>query len=147
MIYSGPIYSVKELQNVCPWCIADGSAHEKFKAQFVDIENIGYGDFPPIPRSIAEEVAFRTPAFTTWQQAIWLTHCGDAAEFLGDAGRVELEAYGQDAIDAVRQSTGYKKEDKAWISYYNGLDKMSTPVAYVFRCRCCSRILGYADHT
>ena len=28
--YSGPFYCVDEVEHLCPWCIADGSAAEKF---------------------------------------------------------------------------------------------------------------------
>jgi uncharacterized protein len=35
-VYRGPIYCASEPETVCPWCIADGSAHTKLKAEFVD---------------------------------------------------------------------------------------------------------------
>jgi uncharacterized protein CbrC (UPF0167 family) len=44
----------------CPWCIADGTAHSKFGAQF---NEVGV-DAAPESR---EEVQFRTPGFPTWQ--------------------------------------------------------------------------------
>jgi uncharacterized protein CbrC (UPF0167 family) len=36
-----------------------------------------------VPADVVEEVAHRTPGFSTLQQARWWTHCGDAAAFLG----------------------------------------------------------------
>ena len=53
-----------------------------------------------------EEVAYRTPGFSGWQQERWWTHCGDAGQFLGRAGRKELEAFGPEAITAIQDSTG-----------------------------------------
>lgn len=84
-IYVGPVFSKEELcECICPWCISNGEAHEKFNAQFTDIDSIGdYGNLEEIPIKIKEEVAFRTPGFTGWQQERWWTHCGDAAIFLG----------------------------------------------------------------
>ena len=42
--YDGIPYGTKEVEHICPWCIADGSAHEKFEVEFTDPENIGgYG--------------------------------------------------------------------------------------------------------
>src|SRR4051794_16064897 len=36
-IYVGPVFSVEGLyEYICPWCIADGSAHTKFDAEFTD---------------------------------------------------------------------------------------------------------------
>ena len=36
-IYAGPVYAVGDFRDaLCPWCIADGSAHESLGATFVD---------------------------------------------------------------------------------------------------------------
>lgn len=32
--YSGPFYCVDEVEHLCPWCIANGSAAEKFAGSF-----------------------------------------------------------------------------------------------------------------
>lgn len=83
-IYGGPVYCVEEVQDVCPWCIADGAAHAKWDAEFTAFAAVGgYGKWCEVPRAVMEEVAFRTPGFATIQQARWWTHCGDAAEFTG----------------------------------------------------------------
>jgi uncharacterized protein CbrC (UPF0167 family) len=66
-IYVGPVYSEEEYQDcICPWCIADGSAHMKLDASFHD--DIGFfGDnLDRIPRQSIEEVAYRTPGFSGW---------------------------------------------------------------------------------
>ena len=81
-IYKASIYSEKAIDVLCPWCIADGSAAEKFTASFVD-------DYPLIEaglnQKIIEEVCRRTPGYISWQQEVWLQHCIDACEFCGDA--------------------------------------------------------------
>ena len=38
--YSGPFYCVDEVEHLCPWCIADGSAAEKFAGSFQDDASI-----------------------------------------------------------------------------------------------------------
>jgi uncharacterized protein CbrC (UPF0167 family) len=70
-IYVGPVWSEHELdQSLCPWCIADGSAHAKFAASFTDEGGIGgYADWEPVPKQTIEDVAYRTPGFTGWQQS------------------------------------------------------------------------------
>ncbi|WP_251652187.1 CbrC family protein [Paenibacillus glycanilyticus] len=33
-IYIGPFYSIEDVENICPWCIADGKAAEKYDGEF-----------------------------------------------------------------------------------------------------------------
>jgi hypothetical protein len=145
-IYVGPVWSEHELdQSLCPWCIADGSAHAKFAASFTDEGGIGgYADWEPVPKHTIEDVAYRTPGFTGWQQERWWTHCGDAAAFMGRAGKTELLAYGKDAILAIQISTGLK-DGREWDSFFSALDKDGSPTAYVFRCIKCGALGGYQD--
>src|SRR5580765_1558527 len=99
-IYTGPVYAPEEYDDqICPWCIADGSAHEKLGASFTDEIGIGgYGNWETVPGDVVDEVAYRTPGFSGWQQERWWTHCGDAAQFIGRAGQEELAALGPQAI-------------------------------------------------
>ncbi len=106
-VYAGPIYCEGEPEAVCPWCIADGSAHAKFKAQFVDTDSIGGGEWESVAAAIVEEVAFRTPGFSGWQPERWFTHCGDAAEFLGPMGKGQLQQAGPEAGEALCVGYGY----------------------------------------
>lgn len=42
--YTGPFFSVDDIEYLCPWCIADGSAAKKFAGSFQDkasIEGVG----------------------------------------------------------------------------------------------------------
>ncbi|WP_205750275.1 CbrC family protein [Diaphorobacter sp. HDW4B] len=117
--------------NLCPWCIADGSAARKFGSRFAgDIEGT-------VPDAVAEEVDQRTPGFTAWQTERWLTHCGDAAAFLGRVGWDRLKDL-PDATEAVLD---------------DGCDESTLPLitedgdlsAYLFRCLHCGVHLAYAD--
>jgi uncharacterized protein CbrC (UPF0167 family) len=146
-IYKGLPYAEDELEDcICPWCIADGSAHEKFGAEFTDSEGVGgYGDWQPVSQEVIEEVTFRTPGFCGWQQERWFTHCNDAGVFLGRAGRKELEQFGAEAINAVKEEIGYDGED--WNEYFRSLDKDDEPTAYIFRCLHCNAYGGYSDFT
>ena len=145
-VYVGPIFSVEELSEcICPWCIADGSAHEKFDAEFTDASGIGgYSQPAVIPKAAVEEVAFRTPGFSGWQQEHWMTCCGDAAAFVGRAGRAELEHEWPDAVASIQQEYG-GDDGEDWQSYWSALDKNGSPSAYVFRCLHCGKHLGYSD--
>ena len=146
VIYIGPVYAEEEYdQCICPWCIADGSAHVKLGASFSDEIGIGGGGaWDQVSQAVIQEVAYRTPGFCGWQQEQWWTHCGDAAQFIGRAGRKELEALGAQAIEAIRESTGLS-DGPEWDSFFAALDREGSPTAYVFRCTRCGRLGGYQD--
>jgi uncharacterized protein len=144
-IYTGPVYAIGEYNNcICPWCIADGTAHQKLGASFTDEDGIGgYGDWSPVSEHIVYEVARRTPGFSGWQQERWWTHCGDAAQFLGPAGKKELISLGEKAVVAIKESTGL--DGTEWEHFFGALDKDGSPTAYVFRCSMCGALGGYQD--
>ena len=143
-IYDGSPYSVEELEDaICPWCIADGAAHERFGASFTSLTQIGGPDWITVDRSITEEIAYRTPGFAGWQEERWFAHCKDAGEFLGPMGRTELEEMGPEAIEVIREESRYADED--WPEYYQRMDRNLGPTAYLFRCRHCEKLGGYSD--
>lgn len=144
-IYAGPVYATEEYQDsLCPWCIADGSANAKLGTSFTDESGIGgYGDWDSVPPKVIEEVSYRTPGFTGWQQEKWWTHCGDAGEFLGRKGYTQLEILGCDAVEAIRKNSGL--DGIEWERFYRALNKDGSPTAYLFRCRQCGTLGGYQD--
>ena len=140
------MFAIEEYDEViCPWCIADGSAHEKLDTSFADEVFIGGGgSWDNVPESVIEEIAYRTPGFCGWQQEQWWTHCGDGAAFLGRVGWKELAQFGQEAIDAIRVSTGLD-DGPEWRSFFAALDKDGSPTGYLFRCLKCGNLGGYHD--
>jgi uncharacterized protein len=145
-VYSGPVYAAEELSDcLCPWCIADGSAHAKLGAEFVDAAGVGgYGSWEAVPAAVVEELVFRTPCFSGWQQERWWTHCGDAAEFLGPVGREGAEQAGPEFLAAIRAEAGLD-DDPYWDEYLTALDRERGPTAYLFRCCHCGKLGGYSD--
>lgn len=142
--YTGPAYGKHDLEVICPWCIADGSAHAKFSAEFTDRDGVGeYGSQGTVPDEVADTIAYRTPGFSGWQQERWWVCCNDAAAFLGPAGKKELQSYGEDAMAAIRADC--QLEGDSWDDYFNALDREHGPTAYVFRCRHCHKLGGYSD--
>jgi uncharacterized protein len=145
-IYVGPVYSVEELNDsLCPWRIADGSAHERFDASFTDVSGIGgYGHWDTVPKIIVEEIAYRTPGFCGWQQERWWSHCGDAATYIGRAGKLELLSFSREAIASIQKSTGLS-DGPEWEEFFKALDKDGSPTAYIFKCTKCGALGGYQD--
>ena len=144
-IYNSPVYAVEELDEaICPFCIADGTAHAKFDAESTDAASVGGdGEWEAGAAEVGAEVAHRTPGFRGWQQERWFTHCGDAGEFLGAAGKAELARFGADAMEVVRGEANLSGED--WQAYLQALDQEQSPTAYIFRCRHCGTFGGYSD--
>jgi uncharacterized protein CbrC (UPF0167 family) len=142
-IYTGPVYAEKfDDLSLCPWCIADGTAAQKFGASFGDT-----GTVDGISAKAREEIGSRTPSFTAWQQDRWLACCGDGAAFLGPAGAGELKRDFSGAVRAVREhlENGYGLEDEDLEEFFKGLRKDGDATAYVFRCLSCGNYLAYVD--
>src|SRR4051812_19330782 len=66
-VYRGPVYCVEEVEALCPWCIADGRAAERFDATYC-------GVIPPpgTADAVVDTIAKRTPSFNGWQEERWL---------------------------------------------------------------------------
>ena len=140
-IYCGPVYAEENLgEAICPWCIANNEAHEKFDAEFTDSDGVGDGE---LDDEIIEEVAYRTPGFSGWQQERWLSCCDDAAQFLGCAGHEELQSKWPEAIESVQDDCGL--EGKEWKQFFRQLKADGSPTAYVFQCSHCKSYLAYQD--
>jgi uncharacterized protein CbrC (UPF0167 family) len=138
-IYAGPVYSEEDdLDDVlCPWCIADGSAHDKFDATFVDIEA-----FPDeTPKSAIEEIMNRTPGYSAWQSEKWPACCGDATAFLMPVGAKEIREGNYELEGPIMSHIVYEMKISGGLAntLLKGLSRDNGPTAYVFRCLKCLR--------
>ncbi len=145
-VYVGPVFAEEELDEcLCPWCVADGSAAERFDACFTVLVDIHIPD--GVGAGVLEQITTRTPGFIGWQQEHWMFHCQDGAAFLGPVGSKELEAY-PDAVEVLR----HEHDEYGWPpeqveGYLESLDKDDQPTAYLFECRHCGTHLAYSDFT
>src|SRR4051794_2681921 len=58
-VYAGPVYAEEDLEeSICPWCVANGSAHQQFEAEFNPIVGLAPDT---VPATTVQEVAYRTP--------------------------------------------------------------------------------------
>jgi uncharacterized protein CbrC (UPF0167 family) len=142
LVYVGPVYAEEGEPTLCPWCIADGTAAEAFGAEFTSVG-------PEAPEDIHEDALLRltqrTPGFTGWQQEHWLYHCGDAAAFLGLAGREELEAHPGALESLISELAELNWSNDEVDDYLSALSTTSSPTAYLFRCLSCETHLAYSD--
>ncbi len=144
-ICTGPTYSEAELEDaLCPWCIADGKAHETFDASFADPARFPDG----VAQDVIEEIAHRTPGFNAWQEPRWLVCCGDAAAFLEPAGQAEIRARYPQIAGALMMYIVHelKISGGAAARFLASLDRDHGPTAYVFACRHCDGRPAYVDY-
>ncbi len=132
-VYVGPTYAVAEVDCLCPWCIADGSAAYQFDAEFTTTD----GAPMDVPAEVLEEIRRRTPGFGGWQQERWLFHCGDGAEFLGRGRWAQVAGFPD--VRRLLVADGWPEDVHQYLSVDGDL------VAYLFRCRTCGTDLAYAD--
>lgn len=139
-IYSSILYAEEEIEFICPWCIADGSAAKNFDGAFID-------DYPLINAGLTEdvvsEVCGRTPGYNSWQQEQWQSHCNDACEFHGDAEKEVLQALSGDALDSFLEKEMIKPD--IWVNILAGYQKGGSPAVYKFKCRECPEVIYTMD--
>lgn len=141
-VYTSRLYSSNKVDAICPWCIADGSAAEKFKGMFSD-------DFPLIRAGVAndiiDEVTHRIPGFNSWQQEVWLSCCEDACEFHGDLPAIELQDMDIDAFAAA--FSGWRPTAAKFDAFKRHYQPGGNPAIYKWVCRHCGKVQHYADFT
>ncbi len=138
--YTGGIYAVEEVDCLCPECISDGSAAERFDGEFQD----GYSVDKIIDPdgSKIDELIHKTPGYRGIQQECWRAHCNDFCAFLGYVGAEELRELGiyNAAIDNDRWTEEQKENllknmvNGGWVQ------------GYLFQCLHCGRYLIWVDY-
>ena len=98
--YVGPRYASDYLEGLCPWCIADGSARDRFDVEFVLAME------PGASKEAVEELCHRTPCYFVAQDEPWPVHCGDFCEVVGRFEPDRLEKWGEQLetdLNALRE--------------------------------------------
>lgn len=122
--------------NVCPWCIADGSAAAQFDLMFVYP-----GPLPKAmaPREIVDEVSKRTPCYLSWQEDRWQTHCNDASVYVGAASKADVANASPATIEARKAEHDLSDDD--WRGFTAGYPDRGLSAFYTFVCRHCDMVL------
>jgi uncharacterized protein len=143
-IYTGPVYAEEDLSDaLCPWCIADGSAHTKFDADFVDCEA-----FPDdVPQPVMEEIMFRTPGYSAWQSEKWFTCCGEAMAFTEPVGIKDIRERYYELEGSLMMYIVHELEISGGAArrMLESLERDAGPTAYVFKCLRCGGNRAYLD--
>ena len=129
-------YCIDNIENLCPFCIANGLAAEKFDAEFVqDAE--GQGELDPEK----DQLLFcQTPGYSSWQGENWLSCCQDYCAYLGTVGTRELKAMGiaEQVLADYEESGGYQDIEEYLV-------KDGSLCGYLFRCLHCQKYQLWVD--
>lgn len=139
VFYDGVIYCIEKVGYLCPDCIATGKAAKKFNGEFIvhyapmnELENISDEKF--------DNLIYRTPSYTSWQEAYWANHCSDFCDFVGyaDWERIKplLDNHQLDFVDE-------NLRDSEMLQY---LTTNGSFVGYLFQCKSCSQYVLYTDN-
>ncbi len=139
--YATPDLHFENGDELCPWCIADGSAAREWKASFVAPAYLSDAARDAMPAAALAELEFRTPSFRCLQQDRWLDHHGEADAFLGEIGADEYLTLPPKAQAVVRNTAGDDParplgDDDSVLRLRADADG---PAVYLFGCLHCGR--------
>ena len=130
-------YSVEDIDCLCLSCVHDGSAAEKFNAEFVqDAEEV-------IDLQKRDELFHRTPGYVSWQGEYWLACCDDYCAYLGTVGIKELEDLG--IKEEVLREYALQQPSYPVDLVKEALYKDGDMTGYLFRCLHCGKYRLYVD--
>lgn len=134
--YTGPFYSIENVDCLCPDCIASGAAAEKFDGEFQDEMSTDQVSDP----QKTDELIHRTPGYCGWQQEYWLAHCDDYCAFLGYYTWTQLEETG-----IAKEIEKTYREDICMLDLSDAKDYLLNNEGYLFKCLHCGKHYIYFD--
>jgi uncharacterized protein len=147
--YTSSFYCTGNPEYICPWCIENGKAAEKYKGVFNDyfgIEGVNYDEDSPtmsettLDKDLLLKITNMTPSYTSWQQEVWLTHCKEPCAFIGYADKETIKPYLEELKDDIESNEGYGAE-----VIKTHLSKNGSLVGYLFQCTICGNHRLHVD--
>jgi uncharacterized protein CbrC (UPF0167 family) len=139
--YVGPCYALEDVEGLCPWCIADGSAARQWDLEFVD---------PAGPESLddpkkTDELLHRTPGYFSAQGDPWPVHCDDYCALVGPVEWGDIrglqDELGSD-LERLQSTFGLTRDELV-----AELARPASPLwAHLFRCLGCRQHRLMADY-
>lgn len=144
-IYTGPVYSEGDAEAVlCPWCIADGSAHRTLDAIFHDTS------FPDgTSEEVMAEIEERTPGFAVFNPFEWPCCCGLPMAYVEPAGIAEIRARHYTLEGSLMGTIvhDFGISGGAARTFMEYLRRDESPCVQVFHCLTCDTVHGHIDRT
>ena len=142
-IYAGNCYVEEEFEgDVCPWCIADGSAHRRFGMTFHE-----FTLKPGTDLAIVDEIEERTPGLASFHPVEWPWCCGLPMAYLEPAGHEQIVArhatLATTLVPQLATDHGISREQAQ--ALFDSLQRDESPCAHVFRCLTCATLRAQID--
>jgi len=136
-----------EISNLCLHCIANGEAVKKFGGAFIDRSCIANRT---ADKAVTEEIMYRTPSFTTWQEKEWLSHCKFPCIYIGQvyiADLLKMGIYKQ--VRTELSKTFYYKQMPMTIAEIDDMliqmTQDSSLEGHLFKCTICGKYKLHTD--
>ena len=130
------MYTEEDIDCICPQCVANGQASQKFKGEFIQDAEIDKVD----DQEKIDELFKRTPGYLSWQGEYWLACCKDFCAYVGEVGTKELEE--MEIADEVFTEYEDRNEYENVREY---LVKQGSMSGYLFRCLHCGKYHLWVD--
>ena len=130
-LYAHSVWAEHIISEFCPWCIADGSAAERF-----DLAFNSFWLAEGISDEIYDEIAHRTPGIVSWDDEEWLSCCSDACEFRGLASHSLLTGLAEPPSEVL---TVFKWTTDDWADFLRLYALGRGSPVHHFTCRHCRR--------
>lgn len=131
--YQSSFYSTHQVENICPWCIKDGSAAKKYNGVFVDVANCEKVN----REEFIEELTTKTPTYSSWQQEFWLAHCGEFCAFDKYVAWEDIEELKEELksdLDEIKSDYDISQNElEMYLTSNTGLQ------GYLFQCLHCKK--------
>jgi len=144
-MYIGPLTGKSTPDEVCPWCIADGSAAKQWSAMFNEVVNVPAG----VPAEVVEEILGRTPGYWTWQGNAWLFSDRDAMLLLGavDGSQIVKEDNPEKIEACMTALRKWTWNFDLTIDFLKKVVPYGAPAIHLFQDRHSGAFVAYADMT
>ncbi|EAY26940.1 CbrC family protein [Microscilla marina] len=143
-VYTGPFYTTAQVRGICPWCIKDGSAAQRFQGTLQDYLAIeGISPDPSTPHTInyasdvIDELLERTPGYRGWQQEVWLSHCNEPCAIIDYVGWKEIAHLQEELMPDL--SDIQSRWNISQTELQGLLTKPGDIQGYLFRCVKCNK--------
>lgn len=128
-VYVGLLYAIDSDKGICPWCIKDGKAAEKYDGEFQpgwSCEKVDSDEY-------MDELIHRTPGYFGCQEERWLSHCGDYCAFMGGIDRNKFDEMEDELREDIERIV--KSEDITYEDFQDSIGRYRW--AYLFKCLRC----------
>lgn len=137
----------EDVKNLCFDCIASGKAAKKLSGVFTEYHSIANRT---ADKNITEEIMYRTPSFTTWQDQQWVSHCKTPCIYIGQVyigDLLKLGIYKQVRTELAK--TFYYKQMPMTIAEIDDLllqmSEGSSLEGHLFQCVQCGKYKLHID--